>query len=104
MRGRGGRLVVVGPGRSETAELADEHVAIRPGTDALLLAGMVHTLFAENLVKLGRLAEWTNGLDDVRRAIAAFAPEQVAERCGVPADVIRRLARELASAESGCVD
>ena len=76
MRERGGRLVVVDPRRSETAAIADEHVAIRPGTDALLLAGMVHTLFAEDLVNLGRLAEWTNGVDDVRRAIAPFAPEQ----------------------------
>jgi len=103
MRERGGKLVVVDPRRSETAEIADEHIAVRPGTDALLLAGMVHTVFAEGLVNLGRLAEWTIGVDEVRSAIAAFAPEQVAQRCGVPAEVIRRLARELASAEAGCV-
>ncbi len=103
MRERGGRLVVVDPRRSETAAIADEHVAIRPGTDALLLAGMVHALFAQDLVRLGRLAEWTTGVDEVRRAIAAFAPEQVAPRCGVPAEVIRRLARELATADGGCV-
>jgi anaerobic selenocysteine-containing dehydrogenase len=103
MRTRGGRLVVVDPRRSETAAIADEHVPIRPGTDALLLAGMVHTLFAEGLVNLGRLAPWTNGVDDVRRAIAPFGPEQVASRCGVPADVVRRLARELAAAGAGCV-
>jgi anaerobic selenocysteine-containing dehydrogenase len=78
MRERGGRLVVVDPRRSETAAIADEHVAIRPGTDALLLAGMVHTLFAEDLVRLGRLAQWTRGVEDVRRAIAPFGPEQVA--------------------------
>src|SRR5262245_62010601 len=103
MRERGGRLVVVDPRRSETAAIADEHIAIRPGTDALLLAGMVHTLFAEGLVRLGDLAPWTHGVDDVRRAIAPFAPEQVAARCGVPAAVIRRLARELAAADAGCV-
>jgi anaerobic selenocysteine-containing dehydrogenase len=103
MRERGGKLVVVDPRRSETAAIADEHVAIRPGTDALLLAGMVHVLFGEGLVRLGRLAEWTIGVDDVRRAIAPFAPERVAERCGVPAEVIRRLARELADSEAGCV-
>jgi anaerobic selenocysteine-containing dehydrogenase len=103
MRERGGRLVVVDPRRSETAAIADEHVPVRPGTDALLLAGMVHTLFDEDLVRLGRLAEWVNGTDDVRRAVAAFAPEQVAARCGVPAEVIRRLTRELAAADGGCV-
>jgi anaerobic selenocysteine-containing dehydrogenase len=103
LRERGGRLVVVDPRRSETAAIADQHIAIRPGTDALLLAGMVHALFAQQRVALGRLAEWTRGVDDVRRAIAAFAPEQVAPRCGVPAEVIRRLARELADADGGCV-
>jgi anaerobic selenocysteine-containing dehydrogenase len=103
MRERGGRLVVVDPRRSETAAIADEHVPIRPGTDALLLAGMVHTLFAEDLVRPGALAQWTNGIDEVRRAIAPFATEQVAPRCGVAAEVIRRLARELAAASAGCV-
>jgi anaerobic selenocysteine-containing dehydrogenase len=103
LRERGGRLVVVDPRRSETAEIADEHISVRPGTDALLLAGMVHALFAEGLVNLRGLADWTTGVDDVRRAIAAFAPEQVAQRCGVSAEVIRRLARELASADAGCV-
>ena len=103
MRERGGRLVVVDPRRSETADIADEHIAIRPGTDALLLAGMVHTLFDEDLVALGSLAEWTAGVDEVKSAIAAFAPETVATRCGVPAETIRRLARELAAADGGCV-
>jgi anaerobic selenocysteine-containing dehydrogenase len=103
LRERGGRLVVVDPRRSETAAIADEHIAIRPGTDALLLAAMAHTLFAEDRVSLGRLAEWTNGVDEVRSAVAAFAPELVAERCGVTAPVIRRLARELAAADGGCV-
>src|SRR5262245_26038915 len=102
LRERGGQLVVVDPRRSETAAIADEHVAVRPGTDALLLAGMVHALFDEDLVRLGRLAEWTHGVDDVRSAIAAFAPERVATRCGVPAAVIRRLVRELAAADGGC--
>jgi anaerobic selenocysteine-containing dehydrogenase len=103
LRERGGRLVVVDPRRSETAKVADEHVPIRPGSDALLLAGMVHTLFAEDLVSLGRLAEWTAGVDEVRHDIAAFAPEVVAPACGVPADTIRRLTRELVAADGGCV-
>ena len=53
LQARGGRLVVVDPRRSRTAEEADEHVFIRPGTDAFLLIAMVHTLFDEGLVDLG---------------------------------------------------
>ncbi|MBI5270995.1 MAG: molybdopterin-dependent oxidoreductase [Burkholderiales bacterium] len=103
LRQRGGRLVVIDPRRTETAAIADAHHAIRPGTDVFLLAGMVHTLFDEGLVGPGRLAEWTVGIDAVREAVAPFAPEAVAERCGVPAATLRSLARELAATERACV-
>ncbi|PZP31019.1 MAG: molybdopterin-binding oxidoreductase [Roseateles depolymerans] len=103
LRARGGRIVVVDPRRSETAQAADEHVAIRPGGDVFLLLGMAHTLFDEGLVKLGRLAEWVNGLDEARTAILPFAPEQMAAGCGLSAATIRRLARELAAAPRAAV-
>ncbi len=57
IRDRGGKIVVVDPKRSRTAEVADEHHAIRPGTDALLLFALVNVLFAEDLVALGALAD-----------------------------------------------
>ena len=103
MRARGGKLVVIDPRRTETAEVADEHHAIRPGGDVFLLAAMVHTLFDEGLVRLGRLAEHLNGVDAVRQAVLPFAPERVAGRCGIAANDIRRLARDLAAAPRGCV-
>src|SRR3954449_524415 len=86
---RGGRIVVVDPRRSRTAELADEHVPIRPGTDALLLFAMVHVLFAEGLVDLGRLAPHAEGLDAVAELAQPFAPEAVAAATGVEAETIR---------------
>src|SRR4051794_38556917 len=75
IQARGGRVVVVDPRRSGTAKLADEHVPIRPGTDALLLFAMVHVLFAEGLVALGRLEELVDGIDTVRELAAAFSPQ-----------------------------
>ena len=103
LRARGGRLVVIDPRRTETAAVADEHHFIRPGSDVYLLAAMVHTLFEENLVRLGRLAAHVDGVDAVRTAVEPFAPERVAARCGVDATTVRRLARELAAAERACV-
>lgn len=100
---RGGRFVVVDPRRTRTAEIADEHVAIRPGADALLLFAMTQVLFDEGLVSLGALDGQVAGLDDVRALAAPFTPEAVAEHCGIDADTIRRLARELASAERAVV-
>lgn len=96
MRSRGGRIVVLDPRRTETAELADEHHFLRPGADAFLLAGMVHTLFEEGLVRPGRLAPWIAGLEDLPAAFAPFSAERVAARCGVEAVTIRALARSLA--------
>ncbi|WP_422017822.1 molybdopterin-dependent oxidoreductase [Roseateles sp.] len=103
LRARGGRIVVVDPRRSETAAAADEHLPIRPGGDALLLAGIAHTLFDEGLVTLGRLEGHVNGLDDARAAVLPFAPEVTAAGCGIPADTQRRLARELAAAPHAAV-
>ena len=103
IRERGGRIVVIDPRRTRTARLADEHLFIRPGTDAMLLVAMIHTLFDEELVNLGAVAEHVNGLEEVRVAVQPFTPERVAKRCGVDSAIVRRLARELANAERGVV-
>ncbi|MEO8602918.1 MAG: molybdopterin-dependent oxidoreductase [bacterium] len=100
---RGGKLVVIDPRRSRTAQEADEHHAIRPGADAYFLFGIVHTLFAEGLVRLGHVAEHVAGLAELESLARDFAPEVVAVRCGIAADVMRRLARELAGAERAAV-
>ncbi len=103
LRERGGKLVVIDPRRTETAAVADAHHFIRPGADVFLLAAMAYTLFEEGLVRLGRLAEHLNGVDEVRTAVQGFAPERVTDRCGIAAATIRQLARDLAATESGCV-
>jgi len=100
---RGGKVVVIDPRRSRTAEVADEHHFIRPGTDAHLLFALVHVLLAEGLARPGRLAELCDGLDEVERLAADFAPERVAPVTGVPEEQIRRLARELAAAPTAAV-
>ncbi|MEP4148444.1 MAG: molybdopterin oxidoreductase family protein [Halioglobus sp.] len=99
LQDRGGKLVVIDPRRSETAELADEHHFIRPGTDALFLAAILHTLFAEDLVSMGHLANFTTGLENVRRSINSFTPEFAAQHTGISADIVRSITRELAGAE-----
>ena len=100
---RGGRCVVVDPRRSRTALAADQHVFIVPGTDAYLLMGIIHTLFSENLVNLGRLAEHANGVAAVGAAAAPFSAAAVAAVCGVAAETVRQLTRDLARAEHAAV-
>ena len=94
---RGGRFVVIDPRRSETAEIADQHVFIRPGTDAWLLMAMLHTLFAEDLVDTGHLTDLLVGIDEVRSACESFTPELAEQRTGVTAKQIRQLARDMAN-------
>lgn len=108
LRERGGRLVVVDPRRSKTAQHADEWVALRPGTDAAWLLAIVHVLWADGLVALGQRdggvpSELVNGVETVREIASAFSPERVAAATGVPAAVTRRIAHELAAAPSAAV-
>lgn len=97
LRGRGGKLVVIDPRRTETARQADTFHFIRPGTDALLLLAMVHCLFEEGLVDPGSAAKCCKDQDLVRLAALSFRPERVAVRTGIDADDIRALARQLAN-------
>ena len=100
LRGRGGKLVVVDPRRTETAAAADQHLAIRPGTDALLLLAMLQVLFEEGRTGLGRLATFSDGLPLLRQAAARFPPERVAQRTGIEAGTTGELARAFAAAPS----
>lgn len=97
LKARGGRLIVIDPRRSETADLADQHLFIRPGSDVFLLLGMVQALFSEQRVRLGNVADHVIGLTELEAAVVEFSPESVAQRCGITAETIRQLARDLAN-------
>ncbi|MER6654936.1 MULTISPECIES: molybdopterin oxidoreductase family protein [Streptomyces] len=103
LRRRGGTLTVVDPRRTRTARLADRHAAIRPGTDALLLAALTQVLLEEKLTDPGALGEHLEGLDELTEAIADFTPEAVAAACDLDAETIRAIARELAAAPAAAV-
>ncbi len=94
----------IDPRRSRTAEVSDEHHFIRPGRDAHLLAAIAHTIVAEGLEAPGaHLEEHVNGLDEIGELLSPFDPDAVAPVCGIDAEEIRRMARELAAAESAAV-
>jgi anaerobic selenocysteine-containing dehydrogenase len=100
IRERGGRIVVVDPVRSQTAELADEHHFIRPGTDALLLAALLHVVLAEKRARPGRVASFCTGMETLEGALTGFSPEAVADRTGLAAAAIRELAVAFSEAPS----
>jgi len=103
LQARGGRMIVVDPRRSRTAEQADEWLAIKPGADAFLLAAMVQVLIADGLVDLGDVEPYVAGLDDLRALVAPFTPEAVSTVTGIDAATIRRVAHDLAAAPTAVV-
>jgi anaerobic selenocysteine-containing dehydrogenase len=104
IRTRGGKVVVVDPRRTKTAQESDEWLAIRPGTDGLFLAALIHVMFSENLVAVEpRIASLLNGLDEMREAVRPFTPERVAPVTGISSEIIVRIARELTSAPTAAV-
>ncbi|WP_410672029.1 molybdopterin oxidoreductase family protein [Amycolatopsis sp. cmx-4-68] len=100
LRERGGKLVVVDPRRTRTAKHCDEHFFVRPGTDSVLLLGIVHTLLQENLAAVTLDVD---GLDELRALTEEFSPAAAEQVCGVPAEDIARIARELAEAPTAAV-
>jgi len=100
LKARGGRMVVLDPRRTETAKVASEHHFIRPGSDAHVLLAMLHVLFDEELTTP---PSYVDGLDAAAGAVAEFTPEAAEAASGIPADEIRRLAREFAAADRAAV-
>lgn len=98
---RGGRLVTVDPRHSETGKLANEHLFIRPGTDAAFLSAILNTIFAENLDHPDHLSPYLEGWDAIKEEMKAFPAEKAAQVTGIDADTIRRIAHELAASKNG---
>ena len=104
LRARGGRMIVLDPRRTETAKVADEHHFVRPGTDAWVLLAMLHVLTTESPSPSGpTVASYVDGLGTVVDLVAEFTPERAEAMSGLPADEVRRLARELVAADGGVV-
>ncbi len=99
---RGGKVVVVDPRRTETAQVAHAHHFINPGTDALLLLAMLQEIFETGRARLRHLEPFTDGMQALRKTVQAFTAESVARPTGIDAGAIRILAREFADAPTAC--
>jgi anaerobic selenocysteine-containing dehydrogenase len=102
IRARGGKVVVVDPRRSATAQHADEWIGIKPGSDVLFLLGIVQTLFEESLAKPSHF-EFLNGLEPMRTVASTYPLETISAHTGISVDTIRRIAHELISAPTAAV-
>lgn len=96
---RGGKVVVLDPRRTETADKMDEHHFIYPESDVYFLLAMIHVVLAEGKLDLGHLAAHTDGVEEIKALVADYSPEQVAQRTGMEAATIRQIALEFCQAE-----
>ena len=92
---RGGKIVTVDPRRSKTAKASDEHLFIRPGTDAAWLAALVTSVLEAGGPDL---PDFMAGLAEAKAALAPFTPDSVAAATGIPAEMTRRIATEFSNA------
>ncbi len=101
LKARSGRLVVVDPRRTETAELADEHVFLRPGTDALFFFALLNVVFEDGLANPStHLEPLLAGMTELRSLAKRFTPERVSKAVGIAPSVVRSIAHAFAKAKS----
>ena len=97
---RGGKIILIDPRKTETARVASEHHFIKPSSDVFMLLAIVHALFAENLVNLERLNDFTDGVEILREVSKEYAPETVEHLTGISASEIKRIALEFGAAKT----
>jgi anaerobic selenocysteine-containing dehydrogenase len=100
---RGAKVVVVDPVRTRTAEAADWHLQIAPGTDAMLALAMMHVMIREGLVDRDYVSAHAVGFTELAARAADYSPTEVASAVGIPADDIERFAREYATTQPALI-
>ncbi len=100
---RQAQIVVIDPIRTRTAASADEHVAIRPGTDHILALGLAHVLIEEGLADLDHARLWAADVDEFVEGLQQWTPDEVAARCGINRDVVVRIGRGFGAASPGVI-
>jgi anaerobic selenocysteine-containing dehydrogenase len=96
---RGGEVVVIDPRKTETAEKANQHLFIKPGTDVLLILGMIHVLFRDHLVD-EKAVRHSKGLDAIKSKVKDVSLDMVAKHTGITSEELVNLTKRFASARS----
>lgn len=99
IQGRGGKLIVIDPRKTETAKIASEHHFIKPARDVFFLLSLLHILFRDDKVRLGRLTEHVVGIEQLKPLIKDYTPAYAASMTGISEKDIERIAAEYSSHE-----
>lgn len=99
IQSKGGKVVVIDPKKSETADMSTEHYFIKPGTDALLMLAMINKLFSSGKAKPGKLIDFAPTLPDIEQYVAEYTPTKVASLIGMSTEQIEGLVDDFCAAE-----
>jgi assimilatory nitrate reductase catalytic subunit len=99
-RARGGRVIVIDPRRTRTAEYATQHLQLTPGTDAALANGLLHVAIRDGLIDTDFIHERTSGFAQVKHVVSSYWPDRVERITGIPAAQIVQAAHTLGEAKS----
>lgn len=100
---RNGQLVVIDPRRTRTAQAADQHYFIKPGTDVFFLLAFVQELFEQNLLKESQVMKISDDRDKLQELVKIYTPEAVSKITGITAEHIKKLVREFTQAKRAIV-
>lgn len=99
IQSKGGKVVVIDPKKSETADMSTEHYFIKPGTDALLMLAMINKLFSSGKAKPGKLIDFAPTLPDIEQYVTEYTPTKVAPLIGMSSEQIEGLVDDFCAAE-----
>jgi len=99
---RQGKVIVIDPRKTETANLADQHLFIKPGNDAFLLLSMLHVLFDNNWVNLKSTQRYCDNLETIESMVKPFSPQAVEEMTGVDPTIVIELVKNFCAANKAC--
>ena len=99
----GAKVVCIDPMRHRTAQRADWHIPIRPGTDGALALALMNVIISEGLTDEDYVANYTHGYDELVERVQQYTPEWASQETGIPAEDIRTLAREYATTDPSMI-
>ncbi len=97
------KMVVVDPRRTDTADMADLHLAIQPGTDVMLFHGLLHIMLEQGWTQAAYIAAHTHGFEALQAMVAEYTPQHVAQICGVPEADLYTAARWFAGVQDDSI-
>ena len=100
---KGTKVIIIDPRKNDMTRHSWEHLEFKPGTDVALLNALIYTIIEEDLYDKQYVQSLTNGFEELKISIKGFSPEAMAEKCGISAKTLRKVARVYANSDKSII-